>query len=316
MIYKQDPPFCIDLEVTEGCNLRCDFCGIQAIRESTGDYRFMTVYKAEAIAKSIAKAGWTSRIEMSGHGEPSMNQHLEEIIGVFRKHLPKNQILVTSNGGGFLGKVERVEKLFKAGLNILALDNYQHVKIVPKLIEQLGFDIPIYDYPKDGLEWSPHKRHPKGTKFIAIIEDISVAKEGVHKNINNRAGQAAPPNLSAMGKRCVKPFRDLVIRWDGNVNSCCNDYRGIIKIGNAAETDIAELWNNNVFNSLRKFMYHGQRNFKPCAGCDFVGFRPGLLPDKLGKAELDKPDLNDLDVIKCASLGGSYTPVVLREWEK
>lgn len=115
MIYKQDPPFCIDLEVTEGCNLRCDFCGIQAIRESTGDYRFMTVYKAEAIAKSIAKAGWTSRIEMSGHGEPSMNQHLEEIIGVFRKHLPKNQILVTSNGGGFLGKVERVEKLFKAG---------------------------------------------------------------------------------------------------------------------------------------------------------------------------------------------------------
>ena len=50
----QEPPFCIQFELTEGCNLACSFCGIQGIRDNgahgpsntTGKnskpYKFMT----------------------------------------------------------------------------------------------------------------------------------------------------------------------------------------------------------------------------------------------------------------------------------
>jgi len=32
--YYQDPPNSIQIELTEGCNLACSFCGIQAIRDN------------------------------------------------------------------------------------------------------------------------------------------------------------------------------------------------------------------------------------------------------------------------------------------
>ena len=31
---KQSPPFCIQIELTEGCNLACSFCGIAHIRDN------------------------------------------------------------------------------------------------------------------------------------------------------------------------------------------------------------------------------------------------------------------------------------------
>jgi hypothetical protein len=38
---KQESPFAIQIELTEGCNLFCSFCGIHGIRSSAKDYEFM-----------------------------------------------------------------------------------------------------------------------------------------------------------------------------------------------------------------------------------------------------------------------------------
>ena len=61
-----------------------------------------------------------------------MNPHFVELVGIFRQHLPDNQLMMTSNGAGFIKDTRaRVEAVFTAGLNILALDDYQAVNIVP-----------------------------------------------------------------------------------------------------------------------------------------------------------------------------------------
>jgi MoaA/NifB/PqqE/SkfB family radical SAM enzyme len=312
----QETPFCVDLELTEGCNLRCDFCGIQAIREGTGNFKFMTLPLAERIAASIAEAGWNSRLEFSGHGEPTVNPDFVEIVRMFRKHNPKNQLLMTSNGAGLVkDPTALIGALFTAGLNILCLDDYDGIKLVGKIRERYHGEIPLQEYPED-MNANPHRRRPRGTRMVVVIQDISIARKGVHSHINNRAGQGAPPTNRAEGKRCVKPFRDIVIRWDGNVNSCCNDYRGIIKVGNAGKSAVAELWNGPVFKSLRRYMYHGKRDFVPCKGCDFVGFRPGLLPDHMAKrGALPKPTPKDAEVMREATKGRTFTPIVLRKWE-
>lgn len=313
----QDPPFMLDIELTEGCNLRCDFCGIQAIREGTGDYKFMTLNTCTALSEGVNSAGWSSRFELSGHGEPSMNPDKVEIVRTLRKHNKKNQILFTSNGAGFLKDTsDIVAAMFDAGLNILLLDDYEHVIIVDKLLERYKGDVPIHYYPKDGLEYNPYRRKKPGTKMIIVLPDLAQTTTGVHSTANNRAGQAAPPTNIAEGKRCVKPFRDMVIRWDGSVNSCCNDYRGIIKVGNVNRTSPSDLWNGSVFKSLRRFLYNGMREFVPCHGCDFVGLRPGLLPDKLGKFTTPIPTDKDREVINHAISGETFTKIVWRDWER
>ena len=52
---EQTPPYSIQIELVEGCNLRCSFCGLQGIREEGSDkrFKFMKVSDAVNIAKQI-----------------------------------------------------------------------------------------------------------------------------------------------------------------------------------------------------------------------------------------------------------------------
>lgn len=316
-MHVQDPPFCVQVEFTEGCNLLCDFCGLNGIRSKPAEnMKFMSLTMANHVAASIAKAGWTSRIEFAMHGEPTMNPQFIALVAAFRKHLPRNQLMMTSNGGGLLKDTSNaIDALFAAGLNILALDDYQTVNIVPK-IRQRQRTYPVHEYPVDGLEFSPHRRWSKSTKVIIIIEDIGKATSGSHASLTNHCGCGAPPNDRKQGQRCAKPFRELGIRWDGAVAGCCNDWRGIVKVGSVITTSVADLWRGAVLQAMRRKLYAGQRDFGACSGCDYVSYRNGLLPDKLGKVRMDKPKPSDAAVLLQACAGKTFAPIVWRPWER
>lgn len=320
--YVQEPPFCIQVELTEGCNLRCEGCGIHGIREKAGGpYSFMTLKTAQVFARQVAEAGWNCRIEMAMHGEPSLNPQMLEIVQALRGWLPKHQLMMTSNGTGFLKDThKKIVALFDAGLNVLALDDYEAVKIVPKVLERAMTEslaargVTVKRYPQDGLEWSPHRRWPKSARMLIVIEDIQKATEGSHAKINNHAGYGGAPNDSKAGVRCAKPFREMGIRWDGSVAGCCIDWSGTLKAGNIHKAQLDEIWHGPLFDAMRHKLYHGQRDFGPCAGCDHETYRLGLLPDKLGKHTLPLPSAEHLEALKKAQAGKSYTPIVMQSW--
>jgi MoaA/NifB/PqqE/SkfB family radical SAM enzyme len=330
-VYKQNPPNAIQIEPTEGCNLACTFCGINGIREKPGVlYNFMTLGTAKNIALQVQALmgldGWNPRIEFALHGEPTMNPNLREIIQVFREHLPATQLMVTSNGGGLLkgNTVQHINDLFYAGLNILALDDYQSVKIVPKIRQRVEDDmlgglasgIEWYEYPEQP-EGNPHKRYGVHHKMVTCIADISVTHTGTHAHLANHAGAAAPPSDAMAGKRCAKPFRELSIRWNGDVALCCDDWRGVYKIGNVLATQIGDLWHSAAFDAARKKLYHGERDFGACKGCTQKSFRVGLLPDPLGKVELPHANQVDQQLIAKATQGKPFANVIVwRPWEQ
>jgi MoaA/NifB/PqqE/SkfB family radical SAM enzyme len=321
-MYQQEPPFCIQVELTEGCNLRCEGCGIHGIREKAGGpYSFMTKATALKFAQEVARLSWNCRIEMAMHGEPSLNPEMFDIVEVMREQLPRHQLMMTSNGTGFLKNTHRaITQLFDAGLNVLALDDYEAVKIVPKVLERAMLEqleasgVVVKRYPQDGLEWSPHRRWPRNARMLIVIEDIQKAKEGSHAKINNHAGYGGAPNSSKAGVRCAKPFRELGIRWDGKVAGCCIDWTGTVKVGDVHRTPLDKLWNGPVLDAMRHKLYHGQRDFGPCAGCDHETYRLGLLPDKLGKDDLPLPTGEHERVLRSAMGGKSYTPIVFQPW--
>ena len=68
MLYRQTPPFAVQIELTCGCNLRCPFCGINAIRTKERVYEFMTVDSAKKIAQRLQCEHWPSfRVEWAMH---------------------------------------------------------------------------------------------------------------------------------------------------------------------------------------------------------------------------------------------------------
>jgi MoaA/NifB/PqqE/SkfB family radical SAM enzyme len=318
---NQEPPNAVQIELVEGCNLRCAVCGLNGIRGKDNDYKAMTEDTLHSAITQMVKLDWNPRIEFAMHGEPSMHPRFNNMIAVARKAGPKFQIMMTSNGGGFLSKpgpYAKVAGFFDAGGNVLAFDDYENANLVPKIraaLEKQPLDVQTFEYPLDP-KGNPHRRGPVTERKLVFIQDLITASKGTHSHVNNHAGAGGPPNENGQGKRCAKPFRELSIRWDGNVAVCCNDWRGLYKCGNVVEDGLDEVWNGNAMGAARIKLYHRERDFGPCAGCDAVSHRVGLLPDKLGKEDMPMPDARVKRDIKIALTGDTYTKAVLRPWEK
>src|SRR5205085_11607477 len=126
--------------------------------DAGGPYQLMTPGSHQVIALSVAGSRLSSRIELAMDGDPPLDPHHVDLIRILREHLPDNQIMLTSNGSGLLrgNPVERITDLMEAGLNILALDDYKTVNIVPRIRQRRAeIPYPVYDYPGDGLDYSP-----------------------------------------------------------------------------------------------------------------------------------------------------------------
>ena len=132
---KQSPPYSIQIELNEGCNLGCSFCGLRGMREKgTQPWYHMKKETAERIIAEVKRVGWHSRIIFSMHGEPTLNPNVTKIIAMFRRAFPTTVMSMMSNGYGIVhgfGDIsteqtisERVGKLMKAGLNDLIIDYY------------------------------------------------------------------------------------------------------------------------------------------------------------------------------------------------
>lgn len=316
--YEVDAPFAIQLEPVEGCSLACSFCGIQAIRDNGADaelgvhgknsapYKFMEAETLERIASNARKLGWNPRWEFAMHGEPTMHPDLPGLVRIVRKHHPKGYILLTTNGSGLLKKPNRqIEALFDAGVNTLALDDYKHSGgWVKKILDDIPYELAgynIYRYPDDP-RGNPHHRHNK--QMLVIINDISENTDGNHK-LTNQGG--ASFKAEALAQRCAKPFRELSVRWDGNVALCCDDWQGKYKIGNVLEDDLQALWYHPRMEAARRRLYLSDRSFGPCNGCNVRTMRNGLLPDKLGRSEMAAPDEESNAVIKEAMRGKVFS---------
>jgi hypothetical protein len=320
--WHQPAPYAVQLEPVEGCNLRCGFCGIRGIREKglagdlSGPYRFMTKDTVARIASGMADAGWSPRIELAMHGEPTMHPDLPGLVELIRHHLFKSQIMVTTNGIPLLdgrGLHYNLDALFHAGVNVVALDDYRPHLVAPEARGYTGATVCEYPADPDG---NPHTRRPLTTRLLSIVADISQADTGTHSSLGNHAGAAAPPTTAGHGKRCAKPFRELSFRWDGTAAICCNDWRGQFQIGSITD-GLEQVWQHPAMHAARRFLIRGDRHeLEPCNGCDHLSYRVGLLPDKHGKITLPAPTDHDRDLVGQATEQGTLTPVVLRRWEK
>lgn len=321
-MYQQPPPYCVQIELVEGCNLRCQFCGLNGIRGKENNFKYLHPGIASAIAVDMAKLQWNSRIEFAMHGEPSTHPDFLQIIKIFRQHLPKNYMMMESNGFGFVkDPLVTIPQIFEAGLNCLALDEYEGINLVPKIKEKVYpriaegirlWDAAIFEYPKYP-KGNPHQR--VFSRRLIFISPLNTSTHGTHSTLNNHCGSGSPLSNEADGKRCAKPFRELSFRWDGGVSVCCNDWRGVLAIGNIGGIGLNDLWHHPLMEAARRKLYWGERDFGPCLGCNAISYRTGLLPDPLGKKDLPKADEAANQLLGTASKLVPLTQPVLRPWE-
>ncbi len=331
MIYRQHDPWCVQIEPTEGCNLRCGFCGIHGIREKgtkddlSGPYHFLTLDRARRIANSLRASGWSSRLEFAMHGEPTMNPDLLDIIATFRSALPKQSIQITTNGiplldgrWGFPDLHSALGALYAAGANIVALDDYRPHRVAPLIDPDRLPSVIVTRYPEQP-DYTPNHRAKPTARHLVIVADISQTDTGTHSELSNHCGAAGPRDPVRNDEVCAMPFRELSIRWDGSVAICCDDWRGEYAVGNASE-GVVDLWHSPaLYAARRSLLTVGRWDLSPCNGCTARTSRNGLLPDprapQLGREALGPVTDVDRKAIAAAHACGPLTPPVTRRWE-
>ena len=160
--------------------------------------------------------------------------------------------------------------------------------------------------------------YPKQGRRICLLPPI--AEDDTNKmtrRLANHCGAAFPLDDSFNNKRCTFPFRELDVRWNGQVCLCCDDFRGEYPIANIHDMPIEDLWNHPRFHAARVMLYNNDRRFRPCQGCTHVSVRVGFLPDKMGKKTLPPitPEIRRMaeDVSKD---GPCAEKIYKRPWEK
>jgi len=311
----QTPPFTINIEPTEGCNLGCSFCGLQGMRKhGTKPWKFMTLETAERIATEIQRVGWKAKIVFANHGEPTLNPDFVQIVSIFRDKLP-NAIFHMYTNGIVYGKSKTPNKdiktIFNAGINNILVDCYSEKSFA--FVERIKHKNIVVLEP--GVEYYTHKQEQRILLLPSIESDN---KNKATRRLANHAGAAAPLDKSFNNKRCAMPFRELTFRWDGNVSLCCDDFRGAYPIGNIHDMDIDAIWNHPRFEAARIMLYNYDRNFTPCDGCTNISVRVGFLPDPSGKETLPKitKDIRKLAQSVHAENGYLSDIIVKRPWEK
>lgn len=286
-------PNSINIETVQGCNRRCNFCGTMGMEKA---FHFVDINTVIHTVKLIKQANYYPRIRLAAHGEPTLHQNICEIVKTIRKYLPKSPISLFTNGTVIEKRPELVDGLFNAGLNNLIVDEYSD-HLVGKFIRN--------DATCKKYEIVEHKNGTSmliGVKYndqrICIIPPIDAGFETANHKLCNQCGAALPPLKTPYNKRCSVIFREMTVRWDGNIAICCNDFRGYYFVTNILNCrNLEDAWFHPRFESARKILYQGKRSFFPCNVCDVKGNRVGLLPDCAGKETMPLPTENDYAIV-------------------
>ena len=278
-------PYSFQIEMVEGCNRLCNFCGLWSIWKNPKErkFGFMSTDLAEQL--SISLNNWIKRgkrIEFAMHGEPLLNRNVLEIISIFRKNYPSAQYQLATNGNVLLKKPNLIKKLFTAGLNILVIDTYDNsYSGFLELVKKSGYK--FFNFYNNDTNINIYSFNSNKIQYICLLDDISKNnKKKMARIILNHAGNSDPNIVPAINyplqKKCSRVYREMDFQYDGTVPICCLDWRHEFTIGKFPEQTPSEIWNSEIFEIIRYLLYNKHRIIRPCYSCDYGGgFRLGFL---------------------------------------
>ena len=310
-------PYTVKIELVRGCNRSCSFCGTNGIDKKLKFMSKDTLVKAITLIK---ESGYNPRILLDGRGEHTLHPNFYEMVRVIKGIMPKCYIQILTNGWSVNHKKHAIPKMLAAGINDITLDEYFDSHFDPEFIQEeidlytrktgnkvdlyiMGNGVPMYG-PKNG-----NKRR------VVIVPDIEAGQICLSRKLTNQCGAGMPPSDECQYKTCTRVFREVPIRYDGNMVLCCQDFRDQFIIGNVHDVEtFDELWRSDRFEAARRILYHDCRTFFPCNICNLIPIRPGLIPDHLGKEDMEKPTKKDYKLVN--EKIKSDLKLREREWEK
>lgn len=271
----------IYIEITNICNLKCEFCP-----ETERTKQYMDVEDFEKIIKKIHKS--TKLVCLHVKGEPLLHSQLEEILEILEKYNLKANI--TTNGTLVKRNLETLKKskaLRQINFSIHSIMqnkslNKQYLLDIFESAEKLENTIISYrlwnlkkikenDINSSIIEEMEKYYNIQNLKqqlieneFIEIKKNMFINQdiEFTWPNINQ--------NIIIEKGRCLALKDQIAILVDGTVVPCCLDNNGDIPLGNILQETIEEILEKPNVAKIKKNFENGVITCELCKRCGFL----------------------------------------------
>ncbi|MBL7068251.1 MAG: radical SAM protein [Candidatus Omnitrophica bacterium] len=276
-LYLTEAPLHVDIEVTNACNLKCSMCERNMMTRKIGymDYGLFC-----RIIDQCAEYRITS-VKLNLWGESILHKEIFNMV----RYAKKNRIHTQFNTNATLVTEENARRLVECGLDRITFsvesmvkDDYENKRRGAKFettiknIEDFIKIKPIGKKPLLTLQFIRMKSNCNDIplfvdKFKDAVDFISVT------NITSVDGnpeilKESMVDYKKLSKRpCPQLWLRLSVFWNGDVTVCCQDYNGVLVIGNIRDRSLKELWQSKELNALRE--RHKRLNFSKtlCEPC-------------------------------------------------
>lgn len=230
----------IEINPTELCNLKCNFCPRSTFYPNQN--LNMSLDTAKEIRKQLDDLKYKGIVSITGRGEPTLHPKFEELSNIFIKD--RSWVLkINTNGKKINDYIDTIWEYDQIFYNL-----YDHTK---KELDQI-FKIYEKHFHKIKLNHTPINMDWAEKKYFT-----------------NRAGSFKTNNIPSSSD-CDMIFLKMFIDFDGTYRLCCEDWKEKISLGNIYDQTISEyIENNTILQKYRLKLAAGDRSLSPCNGCSY-----------------------------------------------
>lgn len=254
-----DVPERVTLELTNHCNLNCSFCPRQHMDYPLG---FMDKNLFRSLVNDMAALGTRTLVPFF-RGEPLLHPDCLELLAHAKSHaltiqLATNGLLLTEEMGCALVAMEvdfvsfsvdasnpkTYKERRKGGSFSRMLHGVDHLC---KARIMAGKNLPRIQVSAVDLGMSTQEKEAFITFWKKKADQIRIYPQ--HSKNGRFGSLEASENMAR--QTCFKPFREMVIYWDGRAVICNHDWNRHVGLGDATTTELLEIWNNTNYHNIR-----------------------------------------------------------------
>ena len=236
----------------------------------------------EKIVRGLGEIDYAKTINMSGYNEPMADKRIIDRIAVVRRHVPRAQISIFSNGD-YLTR-EMLDALYKAGLNELYLSIHtgnnealNEAKVENRIAHyrDIGLDVRM-SHMEPGKQYKGRIKYKN--MFIQLYEPNMKTRGsdmgGLIKDVEHTYHRTEP---------CFEPTGHFTVEYNGNVVPCCrirtdaDEHKDMSMCSMNDLDDVFQAYVHPATVAWRKSVsFPGEKEF-PCNACDNALFKGNAL---------------------------------------
>lgn len=255
----------IYIEITNCCNLKCDFC----IKNSR-KIEFLEFEKFKVLLDRIKE--YTDYLYLHVLGEPLLHPKFNEMVDYASKYFKIN---ITTNG--YLINNIKTNKIRQLNISLHSYDKKNNISLVQYLNNI--FD-KIDSLPNTYISlrmWVKNKYNSKMLDYIDKRYNVNVKgdsfKINEHVFINNFHEFIWPDlsnNYYKTNGTCYGLIDHIGILVDGTIVPCCLDSRGAINLGNIYNDDLCDILKNKRVSKMIEGFKGNKKIEELCKHCNFL----------------------------------------------